>query len=108
VTGPPCGRGGAAASTHENRASELMLEHMTQQSVTGRLDLVLVDRDVAAAATRALGRSRRLANTFESTITTPAECQMALRERPFGSFAWPAIERMLDLDGRVSVPSKPR
>jgi putative transposase len=44
------------ASTHENRASELMLEHLTQQGVASRLELVLVDRGVTAAAVRALGR----------------------------------------------------
>jgi len=45
-----------AACTHENRASELMLEHLTQQGVTGRLEVVLVDRGVTAAAARTLGR----------------------------------------------------
>jgi hypothetical protein len=44
------------ASTHENRASELMLEHLTRQAVTGRLELVLVDRGVTASAARTLGR----------------------------------------------------
>jgi putative transposase len=44
------------ASTHENRASELMLEHLTRQAVTGRLELVLVDRGVTATAARTLGR----------------------------------------------------
>ncbi|TIC81914.1 hypothetical protein E8D37_12165 [Nocardioides sp. GY 10127] len=43
------------ASTHENRASELMLEHLTGQGATGRLELVLVDRGVTAAAARTLG-----------------------------------------------------
>ena len=49
-----------SASTHESRASELMLEHLTQQGVTARLDLVLVDRGVTAAVARALGRSHDL------------------------------------------------
>jgi putative transposase len=44
------------ASTHENRASELMLEHLGRQRVTDRLELVLVDRGVTAAAARSLGR----------------------------------------------------
>jgi transposase len=48
------------ASTHENRVSELMLEHLTPQGVTGRLELVLVDRGVTAAAARALGRHHDL------------------------------------------------
>ena len=48
------------ASTHENRASELMLEHLTEQGVTGRLELVLVDRGVTAAAARVLGRHHDL------------------------------------------------
>ena len=33
-----------------------MLEHLTQQGVAGRLELVLVDRGVTAAAARDLGR----------------------------------------------------
>ena len=44
VTGLPVGALVVPASTHENRASELMLEHLTGQGVTGRLELVLVDR----------------------------------------------------------------
>jgi putative transposase len=48
------------ASTHENLASELMLEHLAEQGVTDRLELVLVDRGVTAAAARVLGRSHDL------------------------------------------------
>jgi len=44
------------ASTHENRASALILENLDRQGVTGRLELVLVDRGVTAAAARTLGR----------------------------------------------------
>jgi hypothetical protein len=33
-----------------------MLEHLTRQAVTGRLELVLVDRGVTATAARTLGR----------------------------------------------------
>jgi putative transposase len=60
VTGLPVSALVVPASTHENRASELMLEHLTQQGVTGRLELVLVDRGVTAAAARALGRHHGL------------------------------------------------
>ena len=60
VTGLPVGALVVPASTHENRASELMLEHLTRQGVTGRLELVLVDRGVTAAAARTLGRSHGL------------------------------------------------
>ena len=56
VTGLPVGALVVPASTHENRASELMLEHLTRQGVTGRLELVLVDRGVTASAARTLGR----------------------------------------------------
>ena len=106
MTGLPVGALVVPASTHENRASELMLEHLTQQGVTGRLDVVLVDRGVPAAAARTLGlhynievrrvgwddkqpvfrpiqhawrvevahgrlgRSRRLAKSFENTTTS--------------------------------------
>lgn len=48
------------ASTHENRASEPMLDHLERQGVTGRLGLVLVDRGVSAVATRTLGRHHDL------------------------------------------------
>jgi putative transposase len=56
VTGLPVGALVVPASTHENRASELMLEHLGGQGVTGRLELVLVDRGVTAAAACTLGR----------------------------------------------------
>ncbi len=57
VTGLPVGALVVPASTHENRASALMLEHLTAQGVTGRLELVLVDRGVTATAARRLGRA---------------------------------------------------
>ena len=60
MTGLPVGALVVPASTHENRTTELMLEHLTEQGVAGRLDLVLVDRGVTAAATRALGRDHDL------------------------------------------------
>ncbi len=60
VTGLPVAGVVVPTSTHENRASELMLEHLTQQGVTERLELVLVDRGVTAAAARALGRDHDL------------------------------------------------
>lgn len=37
-----------------------MLEHLSRQGVTGRLELVLVDRGVTAAAARTLGRNHDL------------------------------------------------
>ena len=60
VTGLPVGALVVPASTHENRASELMLAHLTQHGLTGRLELVLVDRGVTAAAARTLGRDHDL------------------------------------------------
>lgn len=60
MTGLPVGVLVAPASTHQNRASELMLDHLSGQGVTGRLELVLVDRGVTAAAARALGRDQGL------------------------------------------------
>ena len=60
VTGLPVGALVVPASTHENRACDLMLEHLAQQGVAGRLELVLVDRGVTAAAARALGRQHDL------------------------------------------------
>jgi hypothetical protein len=56
VTGLPVGALVVPASTHENRTSELMLQHLRRESVTGWLELVMVDREVTSAAARALGR----------------------------------------------------
>ena len=54
------------ASPQENRASELMLEHLTRQGVTDRVELVLVDRGVAAAAAPSRAHSlTALANRAE-------------------------------------------
>jgi putative transposase len=36
------------------------MEHLTRQGVTGRLELVLVDRGVTAGPARTLGRSHDL------------------------------------------------
>ena len=94
------------ASTTESRATELLLEHLAGLGVTGRLDLVLVDRGTTAKAAAAmsrrfgfevrrvywpdkspefrplpyawrvevahgmLGRSRRLAKSFENTTSS--------------------------------------
>ena len=55
VTGLPVGALVVPASTHENRTSEVMLEHLTRHGVAERLELVLVDRGVTAAAAREMG-----------------------------------------------------
>ncbi|MGN6333887.1 MAG: IS5 family transposase [Motilibacteraceae bacterium] len=57
VTGLPLGALVVPASTHENRTTELMLEHLASQGATGRLELVLVDRGVTVTAARDLGRA---------------------------------------------------
>lgn len=60
VTGLPVGALVVPASTHENRTTELMLQHLTEQGAPGRLELVLVDRGVTEAAARRLGRDYAL------------------------------------------------
>ena len=60
VTGLPVGALVVPASCHENRTTELMLEHLRRQGVTDRLELVMVDRGVTAAAARALGQRHDL------------------------------------------------
>ena len=60
VTGLPVGALVLPASTHENGTTELMLDHLTEQGVAGRQDLVLVDRGVTAAAAHTLGRRHAL------------------------------------------------
>jgi putative transposase len=60
VAGLPVGALVVPASTHENRASDLMLAHLTRQGAAGRLELVLVDRVVTAGAARTLGRKHEV------------------------------------------------
>jgi putative transposase len=60
VTGLPVGALVVPASCHENRTTELMLDHLRRQGVIDRHELVMVDRGVAAAAARALGRHHDL------------------------------------------------
>lgn len=55
MTGLPVGALVVPTSTHENRTTEQMLERLTQQGVTDRLELVLVDRGVTETAARKLG-----------------------------------------------------
>ena len=56
VTGMPVGAVLVPASTTESRATELLLEHLEELGVTGRLELVLVDRGTSARAARSLGQ----------------------------------------------------
>jgi hypothetical protein len=97
VTGLPVGALVVPASTHENRASELMLEHLTRQGVTGRLELVLVDRGVTAGAARTLGRRhdlevRRVGWEDKQPVFRPSgtPARLAGRGRPRPSRAVPA------------------
>jgi putative transposase len=106
VTGMPVAGIVVPASTTESRATELLLEHLVELGVTGRLELVIVDRGTTARAARSmsarfglevrqvfwpdrasmfrpsalawrvevahglLGRSRRLAKSFENTTSS--------------------------------------
>lgn len=56
VTGLPVAGLVVPASTHENQAAELILDHLAEQAVTGRLELVLIDRGPTAGAAAKLGR----------------------------------------------------
>lgn len=56
VTGLPIAGLVVPASMHENDADRAMLDHLAEQGVTGRLELVLVDRGMTAGAATALGR----------------------------------------------------
>jgi len=86
VTGLPVGALVVPASTHENRAREVMLEHLTQQGVTGRLELVLVDRGVTAAAARMLhvrhGRGPERGRDASATGTGPPRLRRRVRAVP--------------------------
>jgi putative transposase len=52
VTGLPVGAVVVPASTTESRATQLLLEHLTELGVTDRLELVLVDRSTSVKAAR--------------------------------------------------------
>lgn len=56
VTGMPVGAIVLPASVTESRATELLLEHLRELSITDRLELVLVDRGTTAKAATALSR----------------------------------------------------
>jgi hypothetical protein len=75
VTGLPVGALVLPASTHENGTTGLMLKHLTEQGVAGRLDLVLADRGVTAAAAHTLGRQHGLSCAV-SGGTTSSRCSV--------------------------------
>ncbi len=108
VTGLPVAALVVPASTHENRASELMLEHLTRQGVTNRLELVLVDRGVTAAAARTLSRHhdlevRRSGGTTSSRSSAPSGTPGASRSPTAASDA-PAAWRSRS---RTPPPQRP-
>jgi putative transposase len=110
VTGLPVAALVVPASTHENRACDLVLRHLSEQGAGERLELVIVDQGVTAAAADVvgrqhnvdvrcvgwdvkrpvfrpikhawrvevaharLGRSRRLAKSFENTTASATGC----------------------------------
>jgi putative transposase len=87
VTGLPVGALVVPASTHENRTSQVMLEHLTRQGGTERLELVLVDRGVTAAGARKLGRRqglevRRVGWDDEQPVFPTHPPRLARRGRP--------------------------
>jgi len=87
MTGLPVGALVVPAFTHENRTSELMLEHLTHQGVTGRLELVLVDRGVTAAAARTLSRNhdlevRRVGWDGKQPVFRPHPARLARQGHP--------------------------
>lgn len=56
VTGLPMGGLVVSESTHENVATELLLEHLDAGGATERLELVMVDRGASAKAAARLSR----------------------------------------------------
>ena len=107
VTGLPVGALAVPASTHENQTTELMLAHLTQHGVAGRLELVLVDRGVTATATRKLARDHDL-EVRRAGWTTSSRCSA-----PFGTpGAWrspmAASAGLGDWRSRSRTPPPPR
>jgi hypothetical protein len=101
VAGLPVAALVVPASTHENRTSELMLEHLTSQGVIDRLELVLVDRGVTAPAARSIGRDhglevRRVGWTTSGRSSAPSGTPGASRSPTGvsdGGDAWPSRSR---------------
>lgn len=101
VTGLPLGPLVVPASTHENRTTELKLGHLARQGVTGRLELVLVDRGVTATAAQNLSRAhglevRQAGWTTSSRCSSPSGTPGGSRSPTAGSaglFAWPSPSR---------------
>ncbi|MGH3636246.1 MAG: hypothetical protein ACRDTS_19590, partial [Mycobacterium sp.] len=124
VTGLPIAGFVVPASMHENDANRVMLDRLAAQGVTGRPELVLVDRGMTAGAASTLsrqhglevrrvgwddkqpmfrpirhawrvevahgrlGRSRRLAKSFENTTASATGwLQVACIARRFGTSA---------------------
>lgn len=56
VTGLPVGAVVVPASTTESRATEMLLEHLTELGLTDRLELVLVDRGATERSAAAMSR----------------------------------------------------
>jgi hypothetical protein len=108
MTGLPVGTLVVPASTHGNRASELMLERLERQGVTDRLKLVLVDRGVTAAAARTLGRDHDVevagsGGTTSSRSSGPSGAPGASRSLTAAS-ATPAAWRSRS---RTPLPRRP-
>ena len=80
------------ASMHENDANRVMLDHLAAQGVTGRLELVLVDRGMTAGAATTLGRRhgvevRRVGWDDKQLVFRPSGTLGALRWLTAGSAA---------------------
>ena len=80
------------ASMHENDANRVMLDHLAAQGVTGRLELVLVDRGMTAGAATTLGRRhgvevRRVGWDDKQPVFRPSGTLGALRWLTAGSAA---------------------
>jgi putative transposase len=76
VTGLPVGAVVVPASTTESRATQLLLEHLTELGVTDRLELVLVNRGTSVKAAREMSRRfglevRRVFHPDKSSVFRP-------------------------------------
>jgi putative transposase len=113
VAGLPVGAVIVPASCHENRTTELMLDHLRRQGVIDRHELVMVDRGVAAAAARALGRHhdlelRRVGWNDSSRCSAPSGTLGASRWPTAGSdvhAGWRRRSRTAPLSDRLA-PSR--
>jgi hypothetical protein len=97
------------ASTHENDANRVLLDHLDAQGVTGRLELVLLDRGMTAGAATTLGRrhgveARRVGWDDKQPVFRPIRQETPPRQQPAGPKSSASPRRFGTSANRVHSP----